>query len=121
MAATAANLIVVVASFTPVVREEYRLGVPEPGYYREIFNSDAGLYGGGNVGNAGGLYAEPIPVDGQALLRTETAPPAAGRNLLQTSTRLAQRGLQQPAIKTETARSATAASRLTSVKCLISA
>ncbi len=55
------ELIVVVASFTPVVREEYRMGVPEPGFYREIFNSDSQIYGGSNVGNAGGLNAEPTP------------------------------------------------------------
>ena len=41
-----AEYIVVVANFTPVVRDIYRVGVPELGYYREIFNSDAEGYGG---------------------------------------------------------------------------
>ena len=59
------ELIVVVASFTPVVREPYRVGVPEPGYYRELLNSDAQYYGGTDVGNGGGLMAEPVPWMGQ--------------------------------------------------------
>jgi 1,4-alpha-glucan branching enzyme len=52
--------MVVVASFTPVAREEYRVGVPEPGYYHELFNSDAAIYGGSNMGNSGGVMAEPV-------------------------------------------------------------
>ena len=57
--------LLVVASFTPVVREAYRVGVPRPGYYREIFNSDSEGYGGGNAGNLGGLRTEPVPWMGQ--------------------------------------------------------
>jgi 1,4-alpha-glucan branching enzyme len=53
--------LLVVASFTPAVRENYRVGVPEPGRYREIFNSDAEIYGGSNVGNLGGVVTEPVP------------------------------------------------------------
>ena len=44
-----------------VVREDYRVGVPEPGFYREIMNTDAGKYGGTNVGNLGGVHAEAVP------------------------------------------------------------
>ncbi|MGD0839992.1 MAG: 1,4-alpha-glucan branching protein GlgB [Candidatus Acidiferrales bacterium] len=55
------DFLVVVANFTPVVRENYRVGVPEPGLYREILNTDAELYGGGNVGNLGGVNADQIP------------------------------------------------------------
>jgi len=55
------DFVMAVLNFTPVLREKYRVGVPEPGYYRELFNSDAHLYGGSNVGNAGGVMAEPIP------------------------------------------------------------
>ena len=55
------NLIVVVANCTPVLREDYRVGVPEPGFYREIMNTDAEKYGGTNVGNLGGVHAEAIP------------------------------------------------------------
>jgi 1,4-alpha-glucan branching enzyme len=55
------DYLVVVANFTPVARENYRVGVPEPGYYREIFNSDAQYYAGSNYGNGGGVMAEPTP------------------------------------------------------------
>jgi len=54
---TPGNDIVVVCNFTPVVREGYRVGVPEGGFYREILNTDAHHYGGSNVGNYGGLWA----------------------------------------------------------------
>ncbi|MEX0728827.1 MAG: 1,4-alpha-glucan branching protein GlgB [Planctomycetaceae bacterium] len=56
--------LVVLLNFTPVVRNKYRVGVPRPGYYRELLNSDAGIYGGGNLGNAGGLYSEPVKAHG---------------------------------------------------------
>ena len=49
-----------VVNFTPVPRRGYRIGVPEPGWYRELLNSDAGLYGGGNMGNGGGVQTEPL-------------------------------------------------------------
>ncbi len=55
------DFIVVVANFTPVQREVYRVGVPEPGFYREIMNTDAEKYGGTNVGNLGGVHAEAVP------------------------------------------------------------
>ncbi|MCB1230556.1 MAG: 1,4-alpha-glucan branching protein GlgB [Verrucomicrobiae bacterium] len=52
--------VVVVVNATPVVRRDYRLGVGTAGYYTEIFNSDAEVYGGTNVGNLGGVHSEPI-------------------------------------------------------------
>ena len=55
------DCIVVVCNFTPVVRGEYRVGVPRPGYYREILNTDSRYYEGTDVGNSGGVQAEPIP------------------------------------------------------------
>jgi 1,4-alpha-glucan branching enzyme len=55
------NFLVVVANFTPVVREAYRVGVPAPGFYREVLNTDAAVYGGSNTGNCGGVQAEPVP------------------------------------------------------------
>ena len=55
------DYVVVVANFTPIARENYRVGVPEPGYYRELFNSDAQYYAGSNYGNGGGVMAEPVP------------------------------------------------------------
>ncbi len=53
------DAVVVVCNFTPVVREDYRIGVPAGGYYREIFNSDSEGYGGSNAGNYGGVWAHP--------------------------------------------------------------
>ena len=44
-----------VFNFTPVPRARYRIGVPEAGYYAELLNSDAAIYGGSNVGNGGGV------------------------------------------------------------------
>ena len=55
------NFMVVVANCTPVMREDYRVGVPELGFYRETMNTDAERYGGTNVGNLGGVKAEPVP------------------------------------------------------------
>lgn len=55
------DFIVVTANFTPVQRDAYRVGVPEPGFYREIMNTDAEKYGGTNVGNLGGVHAEAVP------------------------------------------------------------
>ncbi len=58
------DFLVTIFNFTPVPRAEYRIGVPEPGYYAEILNSDAGLYGGSNVGNDGGVHSEPVAAHG---------------------------------------------------------
>ncbi len=55
------NLVAAVFNFTPVPRDDYRIGVPRPGYYREALNSDADYYGGSNVGNKGGIESEPEP------------------------------------------------------------
>ena len=46
--------MVVAANLTPTPRSEYRVGVPATGYYQEVFNSDAGWYGGSGAGNQGG-------------------------------------------------------------------
>jgi 1,4-alpha-glucan branching enzyme len=47
------NFLVFVCNFTPVPREKYRLGVPERGFYDEVFNTDSEIFGGSNVGNGG--------------------------------------------------------------------
>ena len=69
---------IVVLNFTPVPRHGYRIGVPEPGYYREILNSDASLYAGSNSGNEGGVSSEPLSWMGQPHSVTITLPPLAG-------------------------------------------
>jgi 1,4-alpha-glucan branching enzyme len=49
------EVIIFAVNATPVVRHGYRLGVPHPGFYREIINTDAETYGGGNIGIWAGL------------------------------------------------------------------
>jgi 1,4-alpha-glucan branching enzyme len=60
------ELAVIVCNFTPVPRIGYRIGVPRAGRYRERLNTDAQDYGGGGVGNAGEVHAEPHPMHGHA-------------------------------------------------------
>jgi 1,4-alpha-glucan branching enzyme len=62
-------------NFTPVPRHGYRVGVPEPGFYAELLNSDSEVFGGSNVGNAGGRSTEPVPAHGFAQSLRLTLPP----------------------------------------------
>ncbi len=71
------DLIVVVINATPVVRGGYRLGVPKPGYYRELMNTDAAHYGGSNSGNMGGQQAATQPAQGRPHSLVLTLPPLA--------------------------------------------
>jgi 1,4-alpha-glucan branching enzyme len=71
------NFVVVVSNFTPVVRYGYRVGVPSPGYYHEILNSDSAHYWGSNVGNAGGVHTESVPFHGYDQSVSLTLPPLA--------------------------------------------
>ncbi|GET40841.1 1,4-alpha-glucan branching enzyme [Microseira wollei] len=50
--------VVVVCNFTPQPHSHYRVGVPDHGFYTELFNSDAGQYGGSNMGNLGGKWSD---------------------------------------------------------------
>lgn len=75
--ARTAQPLLFVINATPVVRENYRLGVPGEGFYEEILNTDAQTYGGSNVGNYGGLHAEPIPWQGQSHSIAVRMPPLA--------------------------------------------
>jgi 1,4-alpha-glucan branching enzyme len=52
------NFVIVVCNFTPQPHSHYRIGVPEHGFYAEIFNSDSRTYGGSNMGNLGGKWAD---------------------------------------------------------------
>jgi len=67
--------MLVILNFTPVVRKHYRIGVKDPGYYQEVFNSDSELYGGGNVGNDGGLDSKPVEWMGHKDSIEVTLPP----------------------------------------------
>ena len=69
--------LAIVCSFTPVPHYGYRIGVPFPGRYEECLNSDASVYGGSNVGNLGGLEAEPVPMHGYEYSLPLTLPPLA--------------------------------------------
>jgi len=59
------DLVLVVCNFTPVPRTNFRVGVPRGGYWRELLNSDATLYGGSGAGNMGGIEAAPLPAHGR--------------------------------------------------------
>jgi 1,4-alpha-glucan branching enzyme len=67
--------LVVVLNFTPVPREPYRIGVPAPGRYQVILNTDSGWYGGSNTGSGLPLEAAGEPLHGQPCSLTLTLPP----------------------------------------------
>jgi 1,4-alpha-glucan branching enzyme len=67
--------MVVVFNWTPVVRDHYRIGVPEPGFYEERLNSDSAIYSGSNVGNEGGREAEPVARHGRPFSLDLRLPP----------------------------------------------
>jgi len=67
--------VVVMCNFTPVERLDFRVGVPADGFWEEVLNSDADIYGGGNRGNLGGGDAVDIAADGHAQSVTLTLPP----------------------------------------------
>ncbi|MFN8856222.1 MAG: 1,4-alpha-glucan branching enzyme, partial [Planctomycetaceae bacterium] len=69
--------VIVVMNCTPVPREGYRVGIPTAGYFVELFNSDASIYGGSNLGNLGGIYSEPVPQHGLPHSLKITLPPLA--------------------------------------------
>jgi len=71
------NFLVFVCNFTPVVRHGYRIGVPRGGFYRERLNTDLYPYGGSNVGNGEGVWAEDIAQHGFAHSISLTLPPLA--------------------------------------------
>jgi 1,4-alpha-glucan branching enzyme len=70
--------LAVVLNFTPVPRQWYRIGVPQAGVYREIFNSDSHYYGGSNLGNPLPLEARADPLHGLPCSLQLTVPPLAG-------------------------------------------
>jgi 1,4-alpha-glucan branching enzyme len=71
------RVAIVVSNFTPVPREGYRIGVPLPGAYREVVNTDAAIYGGSNLGNGGRVMTEEVESHGQPHALTLTLPPLA--------------------------------------------
>lgn len=69
------DIILVVCNFTSVPRHNYRVGVPRGGFWREVLNSDAQIYGGSGHGNFGGVEATPLPAHGRYYSLSLTLPP----------------------------------------------
>jgi len=69
--------VVVACNFTPVVRQNYRIGVPEDGFWQEVLNTDAAFYGGSGAGNLGGREAQAQPAHGRPYSLEITLPPLA--------------------------------------------
>ncbi|MGI5470966.1 1,4-alpha-glucan branching enzyme [Streptomyces sp. CA-132043] len=74
----AGDPLLAVANFSPVVRHEYRLGVPEnvPSW-REVLNTDEERFGGSGVTNTGELKSEPVPYHGRSASIAPVLPPLA--------------------------------------------
>jgi 1,4-alpha-glucan branching enzyme len=69
------NPALFVCNFTPVLRHNYRVGIPFAGLWKEVLNSDAAIYGGSDQGNFGGLTAAPVPMHGKPFSLNMTLPP----------------------------------------------
>ena len=67
----------IVCNLTPIVREDYRIGVPLPGAWREVMNTDAEKYGGSGVGNAAVRDAEAVAWHGRENSLNLVLPPLA--------------------------------------------
>lgn len=67
--------IIIVCNFTPMTWNNYRIGVPYGGYWKEILNSDAAIYGGSNQGNGGGKEADHQSDHGRPFSLSLTIPP----------------------------------------------
>ncbi|MBN2035429.1 MAG: 1,4-alpha-glucan branching protein GlgB [Chitinispirillaceae bacterium] len=76
------EVVLVVCNFTPVPRFNYRVGVPFAGYWKEILNSDAAVYGGSNLGNGGGAESADLACFGKKQSVQLTLPPLAAIMLL---------------------------------------
>ena len=70
--------LIFVLNFTPVVRENYRIGAPQKGVWHEQLNSDSEAYGGSNMGNAGAIRTDAIGQHGRDHSLTLTLPPLGG-------------------------------------------
>ncbi|MFZ0007106.1 MAG: 1,4-alpha-glucan branching protein GlgB [Steroidobacteraceae bacterium] len=71
------DVVLIVCNFTPVPRDNFRVGVPRGGHWRECLNSDARYYGGSDLGNFGGVQAAPLPAHGRHHSLTLRLPPLA--------------------------------------------
>jgi len=71
------EVLLFVCNFTPMTHHNYRLGAPGGGFWAEVMNGDAPLYGGSGQGNMGGVEASPLPVHGRSWSLSITVPPLA--------------------------------------------
>jgi 1,4-alpha-glucan branching enzyme len=71
------DYLVFCCNFTPVPRENYGVGVPDEGFYREVFNTDSEYFGGSNMGNDGGVLSANEPLHGRPNSISITLPPLA--------------------------------------------
>ncbi|MBV8550360.1 MAG: 1,4-alpha-glucan branching protein GlgB [Acidobacteriaceae bacterium] len=71
------DYLVFVCNFTPQPQMNYRIGFPEAGLHREIFNSDAEMFGGSNMGNGGSVMAKDVPSHGRPASAELILPPLA--------------------------------------------
>jgi 1,4-alpha-glucan branching enzyme len=71
------QVMTIVCNFTPVPRPNFRVGVPLPGHWREVLNTDAAIYGGSGQGNLGGVDTVPIPSHDEPQSLLITLPPLA--------------------------------------------
>ena len=71
------DYIIILSNFTPEVRQDYRIGVPDKGTYIEVFNSDRAEFGGSGVLNEGDIYTEDIGLHNRAQSIKITVPPLA--------------------------------------------
>jgi 1,4-alpha-glucan branching enzyme len=67
--------VLVVLNFTPMPRPNYRIGIDQPGWWREIINTDAGEFWGSNTGNLGAVEATPVAIHGRPFSLNLTLPP----------------------------------------------
>jgi 1,4-alpha-glucan branching enzyme len=79
------QIVAALFNFTPVPRNNYRIGVPVEGFYREAINSDAQYYGGSNMGNQGGVRAEAVSWMGRPYSIPINLPPLGGLVLVHES------------------------------------
>lgn len=71
------EMIAVIANLTPVPRHNFRIGVPRPGAWTEVLNTDATIYGGSGEGNLGQVVSTFVPSHGHAQSLVLTLPPLA--------------------------------------------
>ena len=69
------SLFAVVGHFTPVIRRNYRIGVPRRGFWSEVINTNSQYYGGSGLGNHGGVHTDDVPADGMSQSVQLTLPP----------------------------------------------